>query len=216
MLDRLLIATGNAGKLREIQQVFAAAHLPPIDLLTLADLADRPDEPEETGATFEENAALKARYYARRSGLWCLADDSGLEVDALAGEPGVRSARYAGVDAEDRGARDRANNAKLLAALAEVPTADRSARFVCVMCLADPAGAVRFTTRGTMEGRIGEEPRGENGFGYDPLLALPEGRRVAELEAAEKNARSHRGQAARRVAAHLAEQHAAGNPRPGD
>lgn len=199
----LMIATSNTNKLREIQQVFESAQLPPVTLLSLADLDERPDEPEESGATFADNAALKATYYARATRLWCLADDSGLEVDALGGEPGVRSARYAEASG-DRPARDRANNAKLLAALVGVPDTQRSARFVCVMCLADPAGVIRFSARGTMEGHIGRAPRGESGFGYDPLLTLPDGRSVAQLDAAEKNSRSHRGVAARQVAAHLA------------
>jgi XTP/dITP diphosphohydrolase len=209
MLNRLLIATGNDNKRREIAAVLAERDGGQVSLLTLRDLEGAPVEPEEDGETFEANATLKARYYARATGLWCLADDSGLEVDALGGEPGVRSARYAGVEG-DRLTRDQANNAKLLTALAEVAEAARAARFVCVMALADPDGIVHFTARGEFEGVIGREPRGENGFGYDPLLVLPEGGTVAELVAAEKNARSHRGQATRQMAAYLSEQRQAG------
>lgn len=204
MIDRLLIATANTNKLREIQAVLDEITNLNVSLLSLADLPQVPKEPIEDGETFEENAALKATHYAWSTGLWCLADDSGLQVDALGGEPGVRSARYAGASG-DRRQRDGANNAKLLAALEVVGDAERTARFVCVMALADPAGSVRFTVRGTLEGRIARQPRGEGGFGYDPLLLLADGRTVAELTPNEKNGLSHRGQAARQVAAHLAE-----------
>jgi XTP/dITP diphosphohydrolase len=125
-----------------------------------------------------------------------LADDSGLEVDALGGAPGVHSARYAGVGAT-RAERDAANNANLLRALDGVPHARRTARFVCVLCVARPDGSIAAEARGTFDGWIGEGLRGSNGFGYDPLLVLADGRTSAELSSAEKNARSHRGNALR-------------------
>jgi XTP/dITP diphosphohydrolase len=133
----------------------------------------------------------------------CLADDSGLAVDALHGAPGVRSARYAGVGAT-RAERDGANNARLLAELAAVAPEQRTARFVCAMCLADASGHVAAETRGTVEGRICSSPRGSNGFGYDPIFELPElGRTSAELAPDQKNALSHRGDAARQMVASL-------------
>jgi XTP/dITP diphosphohydrolase len=163
--------------------------------------ADLP-EPEEDADTFEGNAAIKAVYYARATGMVCLADDSGLMVDALGGAPGVRSARYAGIGST-RAERDAANNAKLLRELAGVPDAHRTARFVCAMVMASPEGEILATTRGTFEGRIGLAPKGSNGFGYDPLLVIDDGRTSAELTEAEKNARSHRGEAARAMVGYL-------------
>jgi XTP/dITP diphosphohydrolase len=142
---------------------------------------------------------------ARRkaTGRWTLADDSGLEVDALGGEPGVRSARYGGTGGT-RAQRDAANNRKLLNALSAVPDEKRTARFVCAMCLADAEGRVAAETRGTVEGVIGREPRGHNGFGYDPLFGLPHlGCTSAELPTEQKNALSHRGDAARQMADRL-------------
>ncbi len=160
--------------------------------------ADLP-EPIEDSSTFAGNAAIKARYYAAATGRICIADDSGLEVAALAGAPGVHSARYAGVGAM-RAERDAANNAKLLAALATTPGEARQAKFVCCMCLASPAGEILATSRGEFPGVIAHSPRGGNGFGYDPLLELPDGRTAAQLDPAEKNARSHRGAATRAIA----------------
>jgi XTP/dITP diphosphohydrolase len=157
-------------------------------------------EPVEDGATFEANARIKALYYAKAAGSRCLAEDSGLEVDALGGRPGVHSARYAGTSGP-RDERDRANNEKLLGELAGVASEERAARFVCCMCLADEHGAILAETRGTFEGVIAETPRGDNGFGYDPLLWVPDaGGTSAELSPQEKNARSHRGAAARLMA----------------
>ena len=161
------------------------------------------DEPDEPAETFAGNARAKARHYARATGRWCLADDSGLEVDALNGAPGVRSARY-GADrwpaGADRPARDRANTAKLLDALAGVPTEERTGRFVCHLALAAPDGRVLLEARGTLEGRIAA-PAGENGFGYDPVFLLPDrGCTAAELSAEQKNAISHRGAALRELA----------------
>ncbi|MCK4872128.1 MAG: RdgB/HAM1 family non-canonical purine NTP pyrophosphatase [Phycisphaerales bacterium] len=199
MIEKLLIATRNAHKIREIRAVLDALPNLTIELLSLSDLDDPPDEPAEEGATFRDNGQAKATYYAQRTGMWCLADDSGLEVDALDGEPGVRSARYAG-EGGDRQARDAANNRKLLAQLQTIPDEKRAARFVCAMCIADTKGAVQFRATGTLDGMIGQSPRGTSGFGYDPLVVMADGRTVAELTMEEKNARSHRGQATQQAA----------------
>lgn len=170
------------------------------------------EEPKETGVTFEENATIKAKAYAAQVGMPCLADDSGLEIDALQGAPGVISSHYS-TDGQDRGLtraqRDAANNERVLRELHGVPAHRRTARFVCVMCLADAQGNVLAKTAGSFEGRIGmpgEVPRGANGFGYDPLfLVAPDfSRTSAELSPEEKNARSHRGEAARRMAEAIA------------
>ena len=151
-----------------------------------------------------DSARIKARGYAAATGQRCLAEDSGLEVDALDGRPGVHSARYAGVDG-DRAARDRGNNEKLLVEMVEVPDTERGARFVCAMCVADPDGTIVSESRGTYEGVIAAAPRGDNGFGYDPLLFLPDvGKTSAQLSPEEKNARSHRGAATRQLAELLA------------
>lgn len=197
---QLLFATSNPHKLDEVRAVLRPVG---IDVIGLDQLDDLPPEPVEDAETFAGNARIKAVAYANATGRPCLADDSGLEVDALNGAPGVISARYAGADGP-RAERDAANNAKLLAELDGVPPDGRTARFVCCMCLVDAGGNVLAETRGTFDGRIGHEPRGESGFGYDPLLELPElGRTVAELSAGEKNERSHRGQAARAMAAEI-------------
>jgi XTP/dITP diphosphohydrolase len=173
-------------------------------------LADFPavDEPVEDGATFGANARLKARYYAAAFNTWCLADDSGLVVDALGGAPGVHSARYAAdrvAPGAGRDVIDPANNAKLLSELASVADEDRSARFVCHLALADSAGEILIEASGTIEGRIGYEGAGENGFGYDPLFRLPAmDCTTAELPPEQKNAISHRGQATRQFRSLLA------------
>lgn len=198
----ILIATGNPGKFREIVSVLAADGGSPIALhlawKSLADLDNAPPEPHEDGTTFAQNAALKARYYSRHSGLWILADDSGLEVDALGGDPGVRSARYADVPAgAGRRAADAANNRKLLAALAGMPAGKRTARFRCALALAD-GDRIRSEASGVIEGVILEVPRGSGGFGYDPLFFVPElGKTTAEMTLEEKNGVSHRGKALR-------------------
>jgi len=202
---RLLVATRSRHKLAELRDLL---HLEHAELVDLDDLGI-PDEVEETGATFAANAALKARFYARLSGLPTLADDSGLEVDALGGGPGVRTRRYAGEDATDRD-----NNVKLLAALHGLPPERRGARYRCVLALAipgraGPRGGLPVTlARGTFEGRIGTHPRGTNGFGYDPLFEPasepPGGATVGEWPAERKQAVSHRARAARRMAPHLA------------
>lgn len=193
------LATRNPGKLREMRQVLADL---PVELLGLEAL-EGIDEPKETGDTFAENACQKALYYARATGLWCLADDSGLVVDALGGQPGVHSARYAAerfTPDADRLQRDAANTAKLLEALKNVPAGRRTARFVCHLALAEPA-AVLLEATGTVEGVIAGKPAGENGFGYDPVFLVPQfDLTIAEMPAGLKNSLSHRGQAARQFA----------------
>jgi XTP/dITP diphosphohydrolase len=190
-MHKITIATSNPHKVDEI-----AAVLGRIGLVCEPMASAGIPEPEEDGATFEENARIKAIAYAKALGLVVLADDSGLEVDALGGAPGVLSARYAGLGAT-RAERDAANNAKLLRELNGVPHARRTARFVCALCVARPDGSIVAEARGCFEGWISEAPRGSNGFGYDPLLVLPDGRTSAELSPTEKNARSHRGNALR-------------------
>ncbi|MDR1070994.1 MAG: XTP/dITP diphosphatase [Gracilibacteraceae bacterium] len=190
MPDLFLLATRNSGKLREIADLAGPEGF---EVLSLADFPALA-EVEETGETFAANALLKARAACRATGLITLADDSGLEVDALAGAPGVRSARFAGENHCDR-----SNNAKLLEALRETPAAERTARFRCVMAVVTPAGAERLV-EGVAEGLIAAEPRGAGGFGYDPLFWLPEaGMMMAELSPAEKNRCSHRGKALRQA-----------------
>ncbi|NLN06194.1 MAG: XTP/dITP diphosphatase [Firmicutes bacterium] len=195
---KLVLATLNPGKIAELKTLLAG--LP----LALVPLAAYPEysPPEETGRTLEENAALKAEAVARFTGLWALADDSGLEVDALGGRPGVFSARYAGEDADDK-----KNNAKLLIELAGVAASERTARFRTVIALAHPGQPTRFA-EGVCEGLIALEPRGESGFGYDPLFYYPPaGKTFAEMLPAEKNKISHRAkalQAARELLQQLA------------
>jgi XTP/dITP diphosphohydrolase len=196
----ILVATGNPHKLDELRAILGAIGVTAVGLDALGGALP---EPEEDGDTFAQNARIKAVAYARMTGRTCLADDSGLEVDALGGAPGVHSARWAGAGG-GRAERDAANNAKLLAAIAAVPEEARGARFVCAMCVARPDGFVVAETRGEFPGRITLRPRGTHGFGYDPLLELPDGRTSAELSPAEKNARSHRGAAARAMAERLA------------
>ena len=182
----ILIATRNRGKLREVTEMLRG-----FDLI-LETLDDHPNllEPVEDGATFEENATRKARHYARLTGRWTLADDSGLEVDALGGEPGVHSARYAGPACDAA-----ANNAKLIGKLAGVPHRGRTARFRCVVALAG-GGRVAATASGVVEGVIIDDPRGSNGFGYDPHFYLPEHEMTtAEMNLEQKNRISHRGRA---------------------
>jgi XTP/dITP diphosphohydrolase len=196
---QVLFATGNHHKVGEAREILGPFG---IEVRSLNDLAGRdvPEEPEEDGASFEDNARLKARYYARALGVTVVAEDSGIEVDALGGAPGVYSARYAGASGS-RDERDRANNDKLLRELTGVPANARQARFVCVVSVADPSGALLAETRGTFEGIIADAPKGAGGFGYDPLLYLPDrGCTSAELSAQEKHARSHRGEAFRKLA----------------
>ncbi|MDD2774140.1 MAG: RdgB/HAM1 family non-canonical purine NTP pyrophosphatase [Elusimicrobiales bacterium] len=190
----ILIATANPHKAGEI-----AALLPQTGA-EYKSLADFPAlrMPEETGATLEENAALKAVFAAKAAGLWALADDTGLEVDALGGAPGVYSARYSGKERDYP-----ANNAKLLRELAGVPAVKRTARFRTVAALASPSGKI-LSEEGRLEGKIGFEPRGGNGFGYDPLFIVPSlGKTLAELSFAEKNRLSHRRAALAAMIRHI-------------
>ena len=197
---KLLFATTNPHKAREIAQMLVPLG---IQVCSLAELQPGVPEPVEDADTFEGNARLKAVAYARALQMSVLADDSGLEVDALGGEPGVHSARYAGVG-HTREERDRANNQKLISALRRLGNVDRSARFVCALCLVDADGRVLFEARGTFPGVITDEARGENGFGYDPHMFLPDvGKTSAELPDDQKNARSHRGAATRALHAWL-------------
>lgn len=195
---RIVVATGNAGKLAELDRILDGL---PVELVPMTELGL--DAPVEDGATFEANALIKARAAAEATGLAALADDSGLEVDALDGAPGVRSARYAADEAATQGHDDLANNRRLVRELEGVPEADRTARFVCVAALAAPDGRA-WTERGTMEGRIVDEPRGTGGFGYDPhFVSEGETRSNAEVSPAEKDARSHRGAAFRAMRPHV-------------
>lgn len=190
---RVVVATANRGKLGEL-----AALLAPLGVDTIAQSSFGIAPPPETGTTFLDNALIKARHAARIAGLPAIADDSGLEVDALDGAPGVYSARFAGVAADDA-----ANNAKLLAVLATVPQEKRSARYRAVIVLVRaPDDPVPLVGEGAWEGRIGTAPSGRGGFGYDPLF-IPAGGTgtAAELSPAEKNSRSHRGAALRALIA---------------
>jgi XTP/dITP diphosphohydrolase len=201
---RLLVATRSTHKLRELRELL---HLDRAELVSLDEIGIAGD-PVEDGETFETNASLKARFGARASGLPTLADDSGIEVDALDGGPGVRTRRYAGEDATDAD-----NNRKLLDALAGLPPARRGARYVCVLALAlpdvhGPRGGLPVTlARGTCRGRIAAAPRGTGGFGYDPIFEPasepPGGRTLGLWTPAEKHAISHRSAAARRMTPHL-------------
>ena len=194
---RLLIASQNAKKRKELQLLLAPLA---IEIVTPADVGGIP-EVDEDQPTFARNAAKKAVSAARASGLWALADDSGLEVEALGGAPGVRSARYAGEPANDA-----RNNAQLLAELAGLAPERRGARFVCALALARPEGTLALEVSGEARGRILEAPRGAGDFGYDPLFLFTEpgypqtGRGFAELGATEKSAVSHRGRALRALA----------------
>jgi XTP/dITP diphosphohydrolase len=195
-LEPLVIATGNAGKLREFRDLLAGL---PFAILAHGDLGI--PSPEETGSTFLDNAFLKARHAAAASGAAAIADDSGLEVDALGGAPGIYSARYAGVDATDAD-----NNAKLLAALRALGAPPWRARYRCALVfVAGPEDAAPLTADGVWEGCIVESPRGTGGFGYDPYFFLPELQlTAAELDSADKNRRSHRGMAMRALRQFLA------------
>ena len=198
---RLLVATRSRHKMREIRRILA--DVPSLELLSLDDvgLAPLPEEDElEPHDTFEENARSKAHYFRARSGLATVADDSGLEVDALGGAPGVRSKRFAPLaDGASDDERDVANNAYLLERLRGAEPAQRTARYVCVVVL-DDGSSEPVTLRGEAEGSIARAPAGSGGFGYDPLFLDPAtGRSFAQLSADEKNARSHRGAAFRRL-----------------
>lgn len=223
-IREILIATNNPSKFKEIVAVLseqrggepvADSDLDGTEIVSqvgdvevrwrsLADLPAPIPEPHEDEETCEGNAALKARAYSNAAGMWALADDSGLEVDALNGEPGVHSAYYDRVAAHlPRAERDRANNAKLIAALRDIPADRRNARFRCCLTLAD-GDRILATAVGTVEGRIVDEPRGSGGFGYDPhFFILAMGKTTAELTPREKNRISHRGQALRAMGIEL-------------
>ena len=179
----VVFASSNAGKIKELQALLGEDWL-------VKSAKDFPEIPEvdEDADTFEGNSAKKAHTFAKATGLWALADDSGLVVDALDGRPGVYSARYAATEPE--------RIEKLLRELKDVPAQERTARFVCVLCLASPSQEA-FFTRGTCEGTIGFERKGTHGFGYDPIFELPGGKTMSELTGEEKSALSHRGHAFR-------------------
>lgn len=185
----LLVATKNAGKINELKDLL---NVLPVHLRDLSEFKAIL-EPEETGATFAENAVLKARYYALRTGLWSLADDSGLEVEALGGAPGVFSARYGG---ENTGYKEKI--ARLLHELNN--TENRGARFVCAVAISDAAGKIRFSAEGTCWGEIATTPHGTNGFGYDPIF-IPDGfsATFGELPDEVKKKISHRAQAIKKI-----------------
>ncbi len=195
-MKKILVATTNPGKVAELSAMLGGG-------VQWVGLDEFPDVPEvvEDGDTFVENARKKALGYARATGLWTIADDSGLVVDALGGEPGVRSSRYSG-DKEagaDRGLIDHRNIAKVLELMENVPDSERTARFVCCLCMASPQ-EVLLETEGTLEGVIGLEELGVGGFGYDPVFLIPDlGKSAAQLAPDEKNAISHRGNAIRKL-----------------
>lgn len=188
-MKQILVATNNKGKVRDFEQLFKPHG---IEVISLKDL-NEPIEVEETGTTFEENAILKAEETAKILGKWVISDDSGLEIDALNGEPGVYSARYAGEPKDDE-----ANIDKALNGLKDIPEGSREARFRCVLAIAGP-GIETKTFSGSCDGSILFERHGENGFGYDPIFYVPsEGKAMAELTPAEKATISHRGVAMRK------------------
>ena len=195
-MKKIIFATGNEGKMREVRMILQDLG---VEILSLKEAGIAADV-EENGTTFEENAVIKATEIMKMCGEIVLADDSGLEVDALNKEPGIYSARYMGHDTSYH-----IKNKSLIDRLEGKSGEERNARFVCVIAAALPDGRV-FTTRGTMEGQIGYEERGENGFGYDPIFYLPDmSRTTAELSPEEKNSISHRGRALQAVKEDLAE-----------
>ncbi len=210
-ITEILIATGNPKKAEEIEVVLAefapsSGGGAVIRWLTLKDLPEPIAEPIEDESTFAGNAALKARYYSSATGYWTLADDSGLEVDALDGAPGVMSARYADhAPGMTRPEREAANNRRLILALRDIPAVRRTARFRCALALAD-SDRILATADGALEGRIIDDPRGENGFGYDPHFVVAHmDQTAAELSAEHKNRISHRGRALGGMRERLAE-----------
>ena len=191
---KILVATTNPGKLAEISAMLDLD----VEWVGLANFLNI-NEVKEDGATFAENASKKAVGYARATGLWTIADDSGLIVDALGGAPGVKSSRFSGEKEADRKLIDRRNIAKVLKLLQGVPPKKRTARFVCHLCLASP-DRILAETEGTLEGLIAEKPAGKNGFGYDPIFFVPDlNKTVAQLTREEKNSISHRGNAIRKL-----------------
>ena len=195
MIQKILVATTNPGKMKELSTLLGDVSTD-IDWVSLKQYPDLPEVVED-GDTFLANARKKALGYARATGLWTIADDSGLVVDALGGEPGVYSARYAAdeCDSTDRHVIDVANYQKVLRQVKDVPENERSARFMCRICLASP-DAVLLEATGSVEGVIIDEPAGDGGFGYDPIFYIPSaGKTAAQLDSEEKNRISHRGNA---------------------
>jgi XTP/dITP diphosphohydrolase len=195
MKHKILVATTNPGKMRELSEMLVEL-ADQIEWLSLQDFPDAA-EVEEDGETFAENAAKKAMGYAKQTGLWTLADDSGLVIDALNGQPGVHSARFAADSNEklSRHEQDQKNNEKVQRLLKNIPQEKRTARFVCSICLASPQ-EILIQTEGKIEGRMIDAPQGENGFGYDPLFYVPSlGKTTAQLHSEHKNSISHRGRA---------------------
>lgn len=195
-MKKILVATTNPGKLAELSAMLDAD----VDWISLADFPDA-QEVLEDGATFAENSAKKALGYAQQTGLWTIADDSGLCIDALDGAPGINSARFSGekLADEDRGLIDHRNIAKVLKLMKDIPYENRGGRFVCHLCLASPE-KVLAETEGTLEGIIATDQTGDNGFGYDPIVFIPSmNKTVAELTVEQKNAISHRGNAIKKL-----------------
>jgi len=191
---RILVASTNPGKVAELRAMLGAD----VQWLALSAFSDLP-EIQEDGNTFAENARKKALGYAKATGLWTIADDSGLVIDALDGAPGVKSARFSGASDKDRKLLDQKNMAKVLQLLQPVPEEKRTARFVCHLCLASP-DKILIETEGTLEGFIAEKEMGRNGFGYDPIFFVPSlNKTVAQLSRDQKNAISHRGNAIRKL-----------------
>ena len=200
----MLIATNNSGKVDEYRRLLGCL---PVELTTPSNEGVT-EEPEESGDTFEENALIKARFYSEATGFPALADDSGIEVDALNGEPGVRSARYGGLPASDD---DR--NKLLLSNMSNVPWEKRTARFICVVAMVWP-GDREETFQGACQGYVAFEPRGQEGFGYDPLFYYPNfGKTFGQVDAEAKDGVSHRGIAARKAVQRLKQAIGAGSPR---
>jgi len=193
-MKKILIATTNPGKIAELSAMLDAD----VSWVNLSDFKDV-GEIREDGQTFAENARKKAIGYAKATGLWTIADDSGLVIDAIGGQPGVKSARFSGAKDKERTLIDHKNIAKVLKLLEGVPKEKRTAKFVCCLCLASPE-KVLIETEGMLEGIIIDEPVGKNGFGYDPIFFVPKlNKTVAQMDADEKNAISHRGNAIRKL-----------------
>ncbi len=195
MTKQIVIATKNLDKLRELEIAFDGL---PVEILSLADINDFPDAIED-GETFEENAEIKAKFFSEKTGLPCLADDSGLEVDVLDGKPGVYSARFAGYHAHDV-----TNNQKLLEEMAKVGAAESPAKYRCALCFVDTDGTKIIGT-GSVQGTIKTTAKGEGGFGYDPYFYIEENKTMAELTTEEKDLISHRGAAIRELVPKLKE-----------
>ena len=189
MMKKILLASKNSDKVKEIRLILSSL---PLEILSLADFPNMPDAVED-GATFEENALIKAKFFHERTGLACLADDSGLEVDALGGMPGVHSARFAGYHADDA-----TNNQKLLDELEKIGVKESAAAYRCALAFVNTDGTI-LTADGKISGTIKNIPKGNGGFGYDPYFYLDANRTMAQLSVDEKNLISHRGAAIREM-----------------